>query len=281
MTSFKTKAFFLGAGVAMVASPLATSAAAAQSRDPQYDQRDDGYDQQDRQYDPRDQQNDPRDQQYDPRDGGYDQDDRGPPPGYDDRGRTSGQDDQYYDEAYDRGPPPGYTGTQPPPPPRGYRADGDQNAYLAEDDRFAGNAENWARDNCFKSRNNAGVGAVVGGVIGALVGNGLSGRRDRTGGTIAGAAVGAAGGAVVGSASSNATSPGCPPGYVVRGGAANFSYAPGYAYAAPGWYRPWVFVGGRWNYRPYPYHRFYARYYRRPYGFRRPLRRRGPRYRRF
>ncbi len=275
MTSFKTKAFFLVAGVSVAVSPLATSAAAAQSRDPQYDR--------DQQYDPRDQQYDPRDDNSDARDG-YDQDDRGPPPGYterDNRGQTSGYDDQYYDETYDRGPPSGYDGTRPPPPPRGYRDDGDRSAYLAEDDRFASNAERWSQDNCIKSHNNAGVGAVVGGVIGALVGNGLSSRRDRTGGTIAGAAVGAAGGAIVGGASSGATSPGCPPGYVVRGGAARFAYAPGFAYAAPGWYLPWVFIGGRWTYRPYPYHRWSARYYRHPYGGRRPLYRRGPRYRRY
>jgi hypothetical protein len=32
-------------------------------------------------------------------------------------------------------------------------------------------------------------------------------------------------------------------------------------YAAPGWYRPWVWAGGRWAYRPYPYHRYYYRHY--------------------
>lgn len=244
--AFKTKAILLTAAVSMVASPLAASMAAAQSdRDPYYDGR-----------------------------GAYD--DRGALPPRD-------ADDRYYDESYDRAPPAGYDGTRPPPPPRGWRDDGQSSAYEAEDDRYAYATERWAQDNCVKSRSNAVTGAVVGGLIGALVGNGLSGRRDRTGGTIAGGALGAVGGAAIGGQSAGQTSPGCPPGYVVRGGAANFAYAggPGFAYAAPAWYRPWVFVGSRWVYRPYPYHRFYSRYYgpRRFYG--RPGWRRGPGWRRW
>ena len=193
----------------------------------------------------------------------------------DDQGYADSQDSEYYDEGYDRAPPPGYDGTQAPPPPRGWQADPDQQRYLAEDDGFADGAERWAQANCVRSQNNTGAGAVVGGLIGALVGNSASRRRDRTGGTLAGAAIGAAGGAVVGSATSNQTSPGCPPGFVARGGAAQFSYGPDYVYGAPAWYRPWVFVGSRWIYRPYPYRAFYARHYRRPYGFRR-----GPGFRR-
>jgi hypothetical protein len=258
MVAYRMKAVLLAAGVSMIALPLVTMQAAAQSRDA-YDDR--GYD---------DPPPPPRDR------GGYDDrayDDQA----YDDR---DGADSRYYDESYDRAPPPGYDGTRPPPPPRGWSADGDQGAYQAEDDRFAYGAEQWAQNNCVKSQNNAGVGAVVGGLIGALVGNAASGRRDRTGGTLAGAAVGAAGGAIVGGASSNQTSPGCPPGYVVRGGAANFAYGgQGFVYAAPAWYRPWVFNGGRWLYRPYPYHRFYARHYWRPRAYRRGFYGR-PRYRR-
>jgi hypothetical protein len=37
-----------------------------------------------------------------------------------------------------------------------------------------------------------------------------------------------------------------------------WSYQPaGYYYAAPDWYRPWVFIDNSWVYRPYPYHEFY------------------------
>lgn len=65
---------------------------------------------------------------------------------------------------------------------------------------------------------------------------------------------------------SNETSPGCPPGYVLRDGAAPLYVAPAYAYAAPGWYNPWVFYGGAWVFRPYPYHAYYYHaYYRGGY----------------
>lgn len=258
--AYKIKAVLLAAGVSMVASPLASTFAAAQTGS-SYDRRDSVP---------------PRDGRYDERDGRYaDERDRG---GFDDR---DGGDGRYYDEAYDRAPPPGYDGTQAPPPPRGWRDDGDDRGYREEDDRFAYGAERWAQENCVRAQNNAGVGAVVGGLIGALVGNAASRPRDRTGGTLAGAAVGAAGGAIVGGASSNATSPGCPPGFVVRRGAAGFAYGgPDFVYAAPAWYRPWVFVGSRWVYRPYPYHRFYARHYWRPRAYRRGFYGR-PRYRRW
>ena len=42
-----------------------------------------------------------------------------------------------------------------------------------------------------------------------------------------------------------------------------FVFAGGYGYIAPPGYRPWVWVGGRWAYRPYPYHRYWYRYERR------------------
>jgi hypothetical protein len=85
-------------------------------------------------------------------------------------------------------------------------------------------------------------------------------------------------GAGVGSTSRNQTSPGCPPGYVAVGDAPAFAYsgygATPYVYAAPAWYRPWTFYGGRWTYRPYPYHVFYARrFYGRPGVYGRPYRR--------
>jgi len=38
-------------------------------------------------------------------------------------------------------------------------------------------------------------------------------------------------------------------------------YGSAYYYDAPGWYRPWIFIDGRWNYRPYPYHTYYYRRY--------------------
>ena len=61
----------------------------------------------------------------------------------------------------------------------------------------------------------------------------------------------------------------------LRSGAPAYSYGySDYYYAAPDWYRPWVFEGGIWAYRPYPYHDWYYRtyrgpsrgYYGRPYG---------------
>ena len=57
------------------------------------------------------------------------------------------------------------------------------------------------------------------------------------------------------------TSPGCPPGYVVRGDAPGFYYNGPIYYAAPDWYHPWAFYGGRWVYRPYPYHTWYYNHY--------------------
>jgi len=179
---------------------------------------------------------------------------------YDDRARQD-----YANAPADLPPPAGYDGTRPPPPPPGYQpGPADQDV---RDQRYAVTAETWARDNCVKARNNTATGAVIGGVLGALLGNGLAGRHDRGAGTFAGAALGAVGGAAVGNSSSGDTSPGCPPGFVVRREATVYTYAePDYEYAAPGWYRPWVFVGNTWAYRPYPYHNWYYRTYRPYYG---------------
>jgi hypothetical protein len=198
-------------------------------------------------------------QAYDDR-AGQTYDDRAPQ-GYDDRAPQS-----YANTAQsDLPPPPGYDGTRPPPPPPGYQpAAGDLDQ---RDSRYAANVETWSRDNCVKAHNNTATGAVIGGVLGALLGNGLAGRHDRGAGTFAGAAIGAVGGAAVGNSTSNDTSPGCPPGFVVRRDAQVYTYAePDYEYAAPGWYQPWVFVGGTWDYRPYPYHNWYYRTYRPYYG---------------
>ena len=180
--------------------------------------------------------------------GGY------PQSGYPQQG--GGYDQAYQD--YDRAPPQGYDPSRPPPPPPGYQ--GDAGGSVQQDQRYEAYAEDWSQRYCTRARNNTGAGAVIGGLFGALLGSSVAGRHDRGDGALVGGLAGAAGGAVVGSASSNATSPGCPPGYVVRGGAPAFAYegyGDPYLYAAPGWYQPWFFIGGRWNYRPYPYHNFY------------------------
>lgn len=213
---------------------------------------------------------------YDPRyDNGYNggpsvrQDESYP---YDDTDRG---DDRYYANGAPRAAPsdipepPGYDGTRPPPPPPGYERYSDDDQWRERDRSYAADAERWARDYCVKARSNAGQGALIGGVLGAIVGSALGGRHDHGGGAIAGLAVGAVGGAAIGSASSGDTTPGCPPGYVTRRDAPTYVYAyQDYDYAAPGWYRPWVYVDGYWTYRPYPYHRWYYRnyYYPRYYG---------------
>lgn len=158
------------------------------------------------------------------------------------------------------GEPQGYDGRTLPPPPQGYVPGAEDRAA---DARYAADAERWARENCVKSRPNTGAGALVGGVLGAIIGGGLAGRHDTGVGMAAGAAIGAVGGAAVASSSGGQTSPGCPPGYVVRNGAPAYAYAQAdYYYAAPAWYRPWVYVDNYWVYRPYPYHGWYYRTYR-------------------
>jgi hypothetical protein len=47
-----------------------------------------------------------------------------------------------------------------------------------------------------------------------------------------------------------------------RGGAPSAYAQSDYYYAAPSWYRPWVYVDNAWIYRPYPYHGWYYRTYR-------------------
>lgn len=291
-----TKTMFVATGLSLAVSPLALSAAAAQAPGgqqgyapppPGYQQAPSGYDQRSDDYDRSgfdqqggyDQGGDDQGQGYDPRSapppprGGYDQ---SPPPGY---GAAPPQGYGAPPPGYDVAPP-GYDGSRPPPPPPGYQP-GPEAAQMAEQDRqYAIDAQRWAQAYCVKSHGDVGAGAVIGGLFGAIVGSGLSGRHDHGTGALAGAAVGAAGGAAIASSTGgNATSPGCPPGFVVRGGAPAFygSYGPTYAYAAPGWYRPWVFYGGTWVYRPYPYHVWYYRHYGyRPYGYgyRRPYYRR-------
>ena len=170
-------------------------------------------------------------------------------------------------------PPPAADPNAPPPasadgrynvqPPPGYQPGPDDRSPQArdQDDRYSYDAERWAANNCMAQRaNNTASGAIIGGLRGAIVGAGLGGRYDRGGAALAGGAFGAvAGGAIGGSQANN---PNCPPGYVLRPGAAAFYPAPVYGdvvYAAPGWYDPWMWYGGHWIYRPYPYHRYWYR----------------------
>jgi hypothetical protein len=174
----------------------------------------------------------------------------------------------------DQGPPPGaYAGQAPPPgqynvpPPPGYQPGDDQNETSPqareEDERYSYEAERWAARNCVAQRQaDTTAGVVIGGILGAIVGSGLAGPHARG----AGAVLGGVGGAAVGGAigSSAATNPNCPPGYVVADGAPPFDPGPiygGVVYAAPGWYDPWIWYGGHWIYRPYPYHRYWYRHH--------------------
>jgi hypothetical protein len=180
---------------------------------------------------------------------------------------------QPYPPPPDRGygpPPPGYSpgyayGEPDVAPPEGYddryRSYDFSNRARDEDARYSVAVQRWAADNCINSRNdNAAAGAVIGGIFGAIVGSSVAGRHDRAAGAIIGGAVGAMAGSAIGA---SRTSPGCPPGYAVREGASafapGFAFAGGYAYAAPPGYRPWIWTGGRWVYRPYPYHRYWYR----------------------
>lgn len=184
---------------------------------------------------------------------------------------------QPYGQPSDREQPPGYQpgyayGDPDIPPPEGYdqsygRYDNSPRAR-DEDRRYAESVQRWAEDNCVDQRNhNAAAGAVIGGILGAIIGSGVAGRGSHTGGAIVGGALGAMAGSAIGASD---TSPGCPPGYVVRDGAASFrpgfAFYGGYGYAAPPGYRPWIWTGGRWAYRPYPYHRYYDRYDRQHRG---------------
>jgi hypothetical protein len=276
-------------GLSIAVAPFAATAASAQS----YGSQDNGYGQA-----PGYNQAAPQDgDQY----GGYDQAppqgydqvppqgyDQAPPPGYDQGGYGQTPSPGYGNGAPPQGyqnpppppAPPGYDGTRPPPPPPGYQAAPDEAIQRGQDQRYTAYAEQWARDNCVKAHGDTGAGALIGGAIGAIIGSGFGGHGA---GALAGAAVGAAGGAVVANSSgSNTTSPGCPPGFVVRREAPAFAYGgyggQSYVYAAPGWYQPWVYYGGAWTYRPYPYHVWYYRHYGyygpRGYYHRGPYRRR-------
>lgn len=204
---------------------------------------------------------------YQPPPQGYQQ----PPQGYPQPPQGYQQPPQGYGEDYPP-PPAGYNPqggpNQPLPPPPGYTAQDAQQdaAQRAYDAQYASAAQAWFQANCVRQeQNRTAAGAIIGGVLGAVIGSSVAGRHDRGAGAIVGGGLGAiAGGAVANSSGG----PGCPTGYVLRAGAPAFVYAPppGAAYVvydAPAWYNPWFFYGGRWVYRPYPYHRYWAEHYGR------------------
>ncbi|WP_223799935.1 hypothetical protein [Sphingomonas nostoxanthinifaciens] len=147
------------------------------------------------------------------------------------------------------------------PPPPGYQTGSARYVQSerdrVEDDGYAAAAERWASANCIAERkDNATAGAVIGGLIGALAGTGLAGGHDQLPAAVLGAGAGAAAGSTI----ARNTSPGCPPGYLVRPAPQPFypaSPPPSVVYVAPSWYDPWIWYGGHWLYRPYPYHRFW------------------------
>lgn len=189
--------------------------------------------------------------------------------------------------AQPHGPPPEHPGDLPPgyqpgyaygapdfSPPDGYdrryRRFDDSAAARNEDRRYGEAAQRWASDNCVDERDHdRAAGAVIGGVLGAIVGSNVAGRGHRTEGAVAGGVLGALAGSAIGA---SRDSPGCPPGYTVRRGAPPFAgprFNGGYAYVAPPGYRPWIWNGGRWTYRPYPYHRYWYDHERRRGGYNR------------
>jgi hypothetical protein len=169
----------------------------------------------------------------------------------------------------DNGPPPD-EGHYSVPPPEGYDASVDQDDSSPQardqDERYSYAAERWAARNCVvQHQNDVAAGVVIGGILGAIIGSNLAGRHSRGAGAFVGGATGAAAGAAIGN-SAAASNPNCPPGYGLRPGAAAFYpgpiYGPDVYYAAPDWYDPWIWYGGHWIYRPYPYHRFWYRHHR-------------------
>jgi hypothetical protein len=177
-----------------------------------------------------------------------------PPPGGQsaDQGQYPPDQGQYSQGQYNVPPPPGY---QP-----GQDQEDASPQAREQDERYSYAAEQWAAQNCVAAHaRDTTAGAVIGGILGAIIGSGLSGRYDRGAGMVVGGALGATAGGAVGAAAAD-NNPNCPPGYVMRAGAPAFYPGPvygGVVYAAPGWYDPWIWYGGHWIYRPYPYHRYW------------------------
>jgi hypothetical protein len=206
-----------------------------------------------------------------------------PPEGYQQPPQGYQQPPQGYQpppQGYQQQPPQGYA---PPPqgyqqqpyqdpalqPPPGYSAqDAQRDATPAErqyDQQYGAAAEAWSQTNCVRQeQNRTAAGAIIGGVLGAVIGSNVAGGRDRGAGAVVGGALGAAAGGAI----ANNQGPGCPPGFVVRSGAPGFYYGPppggvAVVYDAPTWYNPWIWYGGAWIYRPYPYHRYWGEHYYR------------------
>jgi hypothetical protein len=154
------------------------------------------------------------------------------------------------------------------PPPAGSEVAGSTYDRSAQDaDRaYADQYSRWAAQYCVDKRNNEAAGAAIGGVLGAILGSGLAGRGAHVGGAVVGGALGATAGAAIGAHAKPGAA--CPPGYVIAPGAPAFVYAgpplaPAVVYG-PDWYQPWVWVDGRWVYRPYRYWYWDHRAYWRP-----------------
>ena len=154
------------------------------------------------------------------------------------------------------------------PPPLGAEAQGmtyDDRAQRYDRD-YADQYSRWAAQYCVDRRDNrTAAGAAIGGVLGAVLGSGIAGRGGHVGGAVVGGVLGATAGAAIGANTDTA----CPPGYVVLAGAPAFHYygpvfyAPQVTYG-PAWYKPWVWVDGRWVYRPYRYWYWHHRAHWRP-----------------
>ena len=172
-------------------------------------------------------------------------------------------------------PPPGYDRDPSPPsgsyaePPPGMDQGGDYDEQSQQqDEEYAQAYSDWAARNCVNQANNTAAGALIGGILGAGIGAAVSHNAGR--GALVGGAIGAGTGAVAGAASSQGS---CPPGYVVAAGAPAFAYGGGaYITYAPGWYRPWIWEGGRWVYHPYRHWYWAHRTYWRPGWHGRPVR---------
>jgi hypothetical protein len=123
---------------------------------------------------------------------------------------------------------------------------------------YAAAQEQWAAANCVRqAQDRAVAGTVIGGILGAVIGSNLARGGGRTGGAV----IGGVAGAVAGNALARDSGGGvCPQGYAVRPGAPVFAPPAYVVYDAPPDYNPWIWYGGRWVYRPYPYRHWHDHY---------------------